>query len=275
MKWNRSTIQGVALALVGTLAVFPLSAGLIPGVPDLVWDPIQDGHMVQALAHDVQNIAILSQALQTMQYNIRAFPSRVKGTFEGYAQPFYYPTAGNLFGETASWANTVARGLHTYADDKKAWDDSGVPLKPTSLFANKLLNSNGLNSLAHVEISDAAGINAFQTVNGVRSEEPLNEAAIQKLQESCLNANNDTAAMQANCTAASGILNAQTGQTTNALLAAGVDVNTTQLKTERDREARRLNFESRVLEYQATEPTSVDLSTDSLRNFQFNFGGGQ
>jgi hypothetical protein len=45
-----------------------------------------------------------------------------------------------------------------------------------------------------------------------------------------------------------------------------------QMKTERDREARRRNFESRVRKYQATEPTSVDLSTDSLRHFDFNFG---
>ena len=274
MNWTRTKKQGAALVVAGALA-FPLSAGLIPGVPDLVWDPIQDGHMVQALAHDLQNIALLSQALQTMQYNMRAFPSRVKGTFAGYTQPFYHPTAGNLFGETASWANTVARGLHTYSEDKKAWDESGVPLNPTSLFANKLLNSNGLNRLAHVEISDAAGINAFQTVNAVRSQQSLNEAALQKLQQSCLAADNDTAAMQANCATASGLLNAQTGQTTNALLAAAVDVNTAQMKTERDREARRVNFESRVLEYQATEPTSVNLSPDSLRNFQFNLGGNQ
>jgi hypothetical protein len=47
------------------------------------------------------------------------------------------------------------------------------------------------------------------------------------------------------------------------------------MKAERDREARRVNFESRVLEYQATEPTSVHLSPDRLRNFQFNFGGNQ
>ena len=45
-----------------------------------------------------------------------------------------------------------------------------------------------------------------------------------------------------------------------------------QMKPERDREARRRNFEERVRKYQATEPTSVDLSTDHSRNFDFNFG---
>jgi hypothetical protein len=275
MKLNRTKIRGVALVLVGSLAAFPLSAGLIPGLPELVWDPIQDGHMIAALAHDAQMIAHLAQEVQVMQYNIRAFPSRVKGTFQGYAQPFYRPSTGNVFGETAAWANVAAHGLHTYEENRKAWEQSGIPLLPTSLFANKLLNSDGLNNLAHVEISDAAGINALQTVNSVRSQQPTNENAIKSLQQSCLDGANDTAAMQANCAAASGILNAQTGQATNALLAAVVDVSTAQLKTERDREARRVNSESRVREYQATEATSVKLDPDHWRNFNFNFGGNQ
>src|SRR4051794_32301012 len=113
MKLNRLKWKGVAIVLAGSIAAFPLSAGLIPGLPDLVWDPIQDGHMVSALAHDLQMISQLTQEVQVMQYNIRAFPSRVKGTFQGYTQPFYRPSTGNVFGETAAWANMAAGALHS------------------------------------------------------------------------------------------------------------------------------------------------------------------
>jgi hypothetical protein len=271
VKLNSLKCKGLAMVLVGSLAAFPLSAGLIPGLPDLVWDPIQDGHMVTALAHDLQMIAQLAQEVQMMQYNIRAFPSQVKGTFRGYTQPFYRPSTGNVFGETAAWANMAAGALYSTQEVRNAWEQSGVRLNPSPLLRNNLLNSTAVNRLANVEISDAAAINALQTVNAVRNQQSVNESAIRNLQSNCLNSSNDTQAMQANCASATGILNAQSAQTTNALLSSVVDLNAAQIKQRRDEEAKRINRESRVLEYQATERTNAVFSPDAMRRFKFQF----
>lgn len=271
MQWNSYRIKGCALVLAGYAAAVPLTAGLIPGLPDLVWDPIQDGHMVTALAHDLQMISHLAQEVQVMQYNIRAFPAHVKGTFQGYAQPFYHPITSNVFGETAAWADMMADGLHTYQQAQEAWKKSSAPLNPSPLLENHLLNSSALNRLANVEISDAASINALQTVNAVRNQQTLNDAAIRSLQTNCLTSTNDTQAMQSNCASAAGILNAQSAQTTNALLSSVVDLSTAQAKQARDQEARRINRESKVLEYQATESTNAELSVEGIRHFKFSF----
>lgn len=268
MEWKSQRTKGIALILAGCL---PLSAGLIPGVPDIFWDPIQSGHMATALAHDLQMISHLAQEVQVMEYNIRAFPSAVKYKFQGYTQPFYRPMTGDIFGETAAWTSTAAGALHTYQAAQDAWKKTGVPLNPSPLLRNHLLNSSALNRLANVEISDAAGINALQTVNALRDQQPQNESAIQNLQTNCLAGTNDTQAMQANCTSAAGILNAQSSQATNALLSSLVDLNSAQLKQTRDQDATRINRESRVLEYEATEPTNAVLSTDSMRHFKFKF----
>ena len=264
--------QKKALVLGGIILLSPVC--LMAGFFDpFVIDILQEFNSGQQLIQETEMLLNLQQELSTMQYNIRAFPTRLKTSFQGFTQPFYRPNTGDLFGETGSWRDVMNNADPSYGTVKSGWESSGVSLRPSSLFQNSRINSTGLNSLSHVEVTDAAGINAVQTVNSIRSQQPTNEKAIQALQQNCLAGNNDTAAMQANCAAASGILAAQTGQATNALLAAAVDVNAAQAKTERDREARRVNFESRVLEYQATEPTGVDLSPDTSRNFQFIFGG--
>jgi hypothetical protein len=270
MKLNALKMKGVAIVLASSLAALPLSAGLIPGMPDLVWDPIQEGHMLTALAHDLQNIAILSRQLESMEYNLRAFPSRVKGTFKGYAPPFSRPVAGNLFGETALWADMAAHRLHAAHDVQNAWEES-VPLKPSALWHNKLLSGDGRSRLADVEIADAAAINALQTNNLLRDQESVNESAILNLQASCLDADNNSEAMQANCASATGILNAQSVQTTNALLMSMTDIHLAQLKHRRDQEARRINHEAKMLDYQAKEQTNAVFSPDSMRRFQFQF----
>ena len=263
-----------ALAIGGMVLLSPVY--LMAGFFDpFVIDVVQEWNSGQQLIQEAEMLLNIKQQVDTMRYNIQAFPTRLKTSFQGFTQQFYRPNTGNLFGETGSWRDVMSNSNSSYGAVKNGWESSGVSLNPTSLFQNHPVNSSGLNSLAHVEMTDAAGINAIETVNSIRSQQPTNEKAIQALQQNCLAGANDTAAMQANCATASGILAVQTGQATNALLAAAVDVNTAQMKTERDREARRVNFESRVLEYHATEPTSVDLSTDSLRNFQFNFGGNQ
>lgn len=271
MKLNQKrTAILTAAVLLGSV-----TALAIPGIPDLVIDLIQEANSGRQLIQDAQMLANLVQQAQMAKANMLAFPARLKTSFQGATQQLYRPSTGNLFGETGTLGSVISNANSSYGAVKSGWDSSGVVLHPTSLFQNHLVNSSGLNNLAHVEISDAAGINALQTVNSVRSQQPTNENAIKSLQQSCLDGTNDTAAMQANCAAASGILNAQTGQATNALLAAVVDVSTAQLKTERDREARRVNSESRVREYQATEATSVKLDPDHWRNFNFNFGGNQ
>jgi hypothetical protein len=235
MKLNQKrTAILTAAVLLGSV-----TALAIPGIPDLVIDLIQEANSGRQLIQDAQMLANLVQQAQMAKANMLAFPKHLKTSFQGATQQLYRPSTGNLFGETGTLGSVISNANSSYGAVKSGWDSSGVVLHPTSLFQNHLVNSSGLNNLAHVEISDAA------------------------------------AAMQANCAAASGILNAQTGQATNALLAAVVDVSTAQLKTERDREARRVNSESRVREYQATEATSVKLDPDHWRNFNFNFGGNQ
>jgi hypothetical protein len=264
LKYKRAlAVGGAALLIPGAM-----TASLFDG---LVWDIPQELNSARQLLQEVQMVQQMVQQVQMMQYNIRAFPSHIKAGFQGFMQPFYRPATGNLFGETQGWADMMNNSRHTYSGVRQGWESAGVSLRPSSLFRNNLVNSNGLNSLANVEIADAAGVNAVQTVNTLRDQQPVNQAAIERLQASCLQTANDTEAMQSNCASATGILNAQAAQTTNALLSSVVDLNAAQTKEMRDREARRVNFESRTLEYQATESTGVSLSQRGWRNFRFQF----
>ena len=264
------SIHKKALAVGAVVLVVPglLMASLFDG---LVWDIPQELNSARQLVQEIQMVSNMIQQVQMMQYSIRAFPTRLKTSFQGFTQSFYRPNTGSLFGETADWANLMNTSSHSYGAVQNAWQKSGIAARPSSLFQNNLVNSTGLNSLAHTEIADAAGINAVQTVNAVRDQQALNERAIQQLQQSCLSEDNDTAAMQSNCATASGLLNAQTGQTTNALLTAVVDVATAQMKPMRDQEALRVNRESRSRDYLATEQTNGTLLSESMKNFKFQF----
>lgn len=262
------TLSGIFLA--GSSA---LIAGLIPGLPDIVWDPIQEGHMMSALAHDVENISVISRQLQMMETNAVSLPYSVRSRFQGFYQPFTRPSSmGNIFGETAIWAQAASGSLNTIEAAQGAWTHATPPIVASPLLASNQYRAAEVKSrLAGVEISDAAAVNAIQTVNGLRANSEVNGNAIRAYQSDCLAANNLTTAAQQNCASAGALLGVQSAQSTNALLASQIDLLLANVKRQRDDQAIRLNYESQVLNYRASESEVAPLSSAAIGSIRVHF----
>lgn len=222
----------------------------------IVSDPTQEAHSLQQIQHEIQQLAILRNNLQTLmnEYNqVKASAQYFtnKSAWVGMENRIQNSWTLNRYGETANWNAALVNGLGTGT----AWQGATIGLHPSPYFANFPANSPTLANLATVEIADGAEMAAMQTVANSRTSQAANYGALARWETSVADTTSgtNTEVEQLNLANAGLAINARAAQDETALLTTIAEQQIVANKKRRDAVADQINFSSQYDGYLVSE----------------------
>jgi hypothetical protein len=242
-------------AVVCALAVLAAPAFAILGIGDIVYDPSNYALALQRLIQLEQQYAQLVQTYQMIsnQYNqmlwmAKMVPVNMADRYRAMATPWGLSSATNIYGTTGGWLIGINSGLAVpagYSEATQSLESYGSALG--NIPADQL--SRVKTNYSTVELTDAANLNAIQTIGQMRANAPAVETAIQNLEDDSLSAdpamNTEMAVL--NKINAANMVNVRNTQDTNKLLVALAEEQIVDAKRKRDAEAQSINYHIRFM----------------------------
>ena len=242
-------------AVVCALAVMSAPAFAILGIGDIVYDPSNYALALQRLIQLEQQYAQLVQTYQMIsnQYNqmlwmAKMAPVNMAARYRAMATPWGLSSATNTYGTTGGWMTGINSGLAVlsgYSEATQSLASYGAALG--NIPADQLPRMK--TNYATVELTDAANLNAIQTIGQMRANAPEVETTIQNLEDDSLSAdpamNTEMAVL--NKINATNMVNVRNTQDTNKLLVALAEEQIVDAKRKRDAEAQAINNHIRFM----------------------------
>jgi hypothetical protein len=242
-------------AVVCALAVVSAPAFAILGIGDIVYDPSNYALALQRLIQLEQQYAQLVQTYQMIsnQYNqilwmAKMVPVNMAARYRTMATPRGLSSATDTYGTTGGWITGINSGLavpsgYSQATQSLASYEAALGNIPADQLPRMKTN------YATVELTDAANLNAIQTIGQLRANAPAVETTIQNLEDDSLSAdpamNTEMAVL--NKINAANVVNVRNSQDTNKLLVALAEEQIVDAKRKRDAEAQAINNHIRFM----------------------------
>lgn len=206
----------------------------------IVFDPTVDAHLLEQTLQVIQELKTLLATYQTIQNTYTIVENNAKmiqgrGLWAYVMPPTVFPTAGNTYGNTAGWVGSLASGVqaanHYVMATLPATNPGGL-YRTLSAVGQSRFSTH----YATMEINDGVAANAMAVTGGARSNMAAQQAAIGRLQSATLSddPSQNTEIGLLNKVNAAAVINAQSQQGTNQLLAAAIDQQTIELKVRHD-----------------------------------------
>jgi hypothetical protein len=203
-----------------------------------------------------------------MAMNLKNMPQRYLTAWS----PWRYESAGDVYGNTASWINgansggpsTVFNGYNQATTPLQTYNPSDLAALPTAL------QEEAEARYATVELGDGANENALETMGAIRANAAGATTAVSNIQNDSLSNNPslNTEVAVLNKVNATGVLGLQTSQDTNKLLVAMLEQQTIRAKQLRDAQAAEIDA---TIYRQANASTLDQQLTDGLESALANF----
>jgi hypothetical protein len=241
--------------VVCALAVVSVPAFAILGIGDIVYDPSNYALALQRLIQLEQQYAQLVETYEMIrnQYNqmlwmAKMVPVNMAARYRALATPWGLSSATNTYGTTGGWITGINSGLDVpagYSEATQTLESYGASLG--NIPADQL--SRIKTNYATVELTDAANLNAIQTIGQLRANAPAVETAIQNLENDSLSAdpamNTEMAVL--NKINAANMVSVHNTQDANKVLVALAEGQIVDAKRKRDAEAQAINDHIRFM----------------------------
>jgi hypothetical protein len=224
-------------------------AWAILGFGDIVFDPSNYAQALQRLYQLQQHLAQLIQIYQRvnsqyqqMMWMARTVPVTMSSRYRLLSSPWLTSSAGNTYGTTSGWIDSINHGLNTsagYLQSTQRLLSYGPALG--NIPADQL--GRVKTNYATVELTDGANLYSMQTIGDIRSNASEVETAIKDLEDDSLSddpeMNTEIAVL--NKISAANLVTVRNTQDTNKLLVSLAEQQVIQAKRTRDAEAQAIN----------------------------------
>jgi hypothetical protein len=235
--------------VVCALAVLAVPAIAFLGVGDVVYDPSNYALALQRLirleqqyTQMVQTYQMISNQYNQMLWMAQQAPVNMIMRYRVPSIPWGLSSATNMYGTSGNWITGINTGLGIltgYSNATQSLGSYGAALG--NIPADQL--SRIKTNYATVELTDAANLNALQTIGQLRANAPAVQTAIQGLEDDSLSSNPamNTEVAVLNKINAANMVTVRNTQDTNKLLVALAEQQIVDAKRTRDAEAQAIN----------------------------------
>src|ERR1019366_439301 len=245
-----------AMAVLVVVAMFFASpARAILGLGDIVFDPSNYAQAIRSFIQLQQQYAQLVQIYQQsrqqyaqMIWMAKSVPVNMRTRYRTLVTPWTSSTATNTYGTTSGWVSAINTGgavSEGYSQAVQKLDEYGAALgniPPEQLERVK-------TSYGTVELTDAANLEALETIGRVRANAPAHENTLQALEDDSLSSDPDmnTEIAVLNKINAASLIGLRNNQDTNKLLVSLAESQIVTGKRTRDAEAQAINQHVRFM----------------------------
>jgi hypothetical protein len=262
-KWTSAKRRKVLLAMLAIPAVG--LAQLIPGLPQVVFDPTQSAHVIAEIAQIVQLYKTAVNTYDRLVYTATFFTN--KSSWKGIGMRVVNSETPSIFGETAGWTSAVSNGLGV----GEAWRQSTYGINPPSFYSVFPVGNSSISAnIASVNIADGASQAGMLSIGQSRLLQPLNDQALSNLEQASQGVTEDTNSevQQLNLITSGTMLYNRQLQDSNVLLTAIAEQQIMTNKVQRDTIASNLNVMAARDSFVASEPTGWGGSAATISGYQ-------
>jgi len=217
----------------------------ILGLPSIVFDPSQSGHVITQIANEARQLQQLQQTYQqiTAEYNQIVYNAtwmKTKWYWRGVATRMVNSNARSTFGETAAWNAAVTANQGVLG----AWGAATAAVHPPGFWSTYPVGQSTMSAnLASIEIADGTSQAAMAAIGNSRANAALNDQALSQLEATSQDTGDGTNSevQQLNLISGAAVLQGRQNQNQNALLTTVAEQQLLTNKTERDRLADSIN----------------------------------